>query len=73
MKFLLLTSTFFVSLLVSAQCYIQGVVVDENNQPITGAYVFVTDGPTVSTNINGVYSIELPCNELVEIKITAIG
>jgi hypothetical protein len=73
-KQLLLPITFLFSTLTIAQTSISGTVIDEKNNPITGANVYLEgtyDG--TSTNTNGNFSFETAENGTLSLIVSAIS
>ncbi len=68
---LIFTSFYTVSLAQIAQ--VKGIVLDENKQPIANAEIFLDTKKGTIANDNGFYSLEIPSNQEVVIKIQSIG
>ncbi|HEU4901948.1 MAG TPA: carboxypeptidase-like regulatory domain-containing protein, partial [Flavisolibacter sp.] len=64
----------FVTLLSHAQSSsLSGRVLNEKNEPVSGASVKITNGPGASTDIDGHFSFALETGRKYEIVVTAIG
>lgn len=58
--------------LYSQTAVLQGIVFDDNHNPLASAEINYNDGGTV-TNINGYYRLNIPANRDVHITISYIG
>jgi len=66
----------FISLsatIVAQTAVVNGIVLDENKIPVPDAEVFVNSNKGTTSDANGVYSIEIPANEAIVLKIQSLG
>jgi len=64
----------FFSLTVFSQtATIRGIVLDENKIPVPNSEIYTNNTKGTTSNENGVYSIDIPANEEVVLKIQSIG
>ncbi len=69
---LLLLLFFGLQNLFSQTAIVKGIVLDENQLPISGANITYSEDGTL-TNQNGFYSLEIPANKEIQIVISYIG
>ncbi len=71
--FFIVTFFVFISIQSLAQdAILKGVVLDENNTPISGANISYNNSGTQSDK-NGVYQLDIPANQEIEVKISHIS
>jgi len=65
---------FLITGFISAQtATIQGVILDENNVPISEVNVTVADGDGTRTNFDGYYILEIPSNEDITVVFSHVS
>lgn len=70
--FLFIACGFFIQTATSQDATVRGVILDENNNPLSDVNILFDSGGTQS-NENGFYSIKIPPNETVTITFTHIA
>ena len=63
---------FFASVVFAQKAVIKGIILDENNIPVSGANITYKDTGTIS-DFNGFYLLEIPSNENVIISFSHIS
>lgn len=58
---------------ISQTAVVRGIVLDENKIPVTDAEVFTNNKKGTSSDKNGVYTIEIPANKEIVLKIQSLG
>jgi len=70
----LLLFTAFAYIATAQNATIQGVVLNENNEPLSSVNVSILDTTTgTTTNENGYYQLRVPANTLLELKFSSIS
>jgi hypothetical protein len=69
---ILIISLFFCITISAQDAIIQGVILNEKNEPVEGVNVKYTDGAT-TTNRNGYYRLNVPANRKITITFTHIN
>ncbi|GAA3518278.1 carboxypeptidase-like regulatory domain-containing protein [Aquimarina addita] len=70
--FLIFCLIFTSNISLAQTAILKGVILNESNQPVSGAEIMNKDGGTLSDE-DGVYVLSIPANEDVRIKISYLG
>lgn len=71
--FFLFCGLLFWNNLISQTGVIKGVILNEQNQPVTGASVLTSEGKGTETNTNGFYELDIPANREIQISISHLS
>lgn len=71
--FFLFCGLLFWNNLISQNGVIKGIILNEQDQPVTGANISTSEGKGTETNNNGFYELEIPANREIEISISHLS
>lgn len=71
--FFLFCGLLFCNNLLSQTGVMKGIILNEQDQPVTGANISTSVGKGTETNDNGFYELEVPANREVEISISHLS